>query len=382
MLINVVVSGPSNDGTTFVACGSAEFFELAANGDDAIHSFTETFSSPSTAFFTGPNWGTVSGQQDPSSPSNFNNTVAVASSTTENENITDAQVLTHTSAPIYLPTPESGLVLKVEFNWRYDSQPISVNDSSLAPDLRVDISSYCAVANVSGYSLLLWEKSGNALVTNPPGWRKATVFLDPFRDTFAFDFANANRNVRLAFTFTNPSAGNDSFNGSSLLLLDNIQVNAVANPALNSSTSSSVPSGSVMAWMGTGSEPPTGWLFCDGSLFDTDLYPQLAAVLGTSRVPDLRGRFILSDSPSFSAGSTGGATSVTLSTNNLPPHQHSVGMTFDATFTPGNIQTGSGASTLHFTGAGLGGGSTSLVGSGQAFGIMPPYVAVKHIIKA
>jgi len=91
MLINVVVSGPSNDGTTFVACASAEFFELAANGDDAVHSFAETFSSPSTAFFTGPNWSTVSGQQDPSSPSNFNNTVAVASSTTENENITDGR---------------------------------------------------------------------------------------------------------------------------------------------------------------------------------------------------------------------------------------------------------------------------------------------------
>ena len=47
-----------------------------------------------------------------------------------------------------------------------------------------------------------------------------------------------------------------------------------------------IPVGVVEAYMGT--TAPTGWLLCDGSTFDTTMYPKLYELLGTDTVPDLR----------------------------------------------------------------------------------------------
>ena len=56
-----------------------------------------------------------------------------------------------------------------------------------------------------------------------------------------------------------------------------------------------VPIGSVTAF--AGSTQPAGWLTCDGSTFSASQYPQLQQVLGTTRVPDLRGQFIRGGTP-------------------------------------------------------------------------------------
>lgn len=48
----------------------------------------------------------------------------------------------------------------------------------------------------------------------------------------------------------------------------------------------STPIGVVQAYMGA--VAPDGWLLCDGSTFDVDIYPKLYALLGRDIVPDYR----------------------------------------------------------------------------------------------
>ena len=68
-----------------------------------------------------------------------------------------------------------------------------------------------------------------------------------------------------------------------------------------------LPSGVIVMWSGPLSTIPEGWSLCDG----------------TNGTPDLRDRFIVGAGTSYSVGNMGGAASVTLSINQIPPHSHS-----------------------------------------------------------
>lgn len=72
-----------------------------------------------------------------------------------------------------------------------------------------------------------------------------------------------------------------------------------------------VPSGVIMMWSGATSAIPSGYVLCNGS----------------NSTPDLRGRFVIGaqgdSGNTYDVGDTGGATSVTLSTSNMPAHTHS-----------------------------------------------------------
>jgi microcystin-dependent protein len=90
----------------------------------------------------------------------------------------------------------------------------------------------------------------------------------------------------------------------------------------------------VPAWVTACSIPP--YLLCDASSFSSGTYPLLAAILGTTTLPDMRGR-----SRAFLTGGTGrittagsgidgdtrfsggGAQNVTLDTTMIPSHTHS-----------------------------------------------------------
>ena len=61
------------------------------------------------------------------------------------------------------------------------------------------------------------------------------------------------------------------------------------------------PIGSVVAWAGSDTMLPPGWLLCDGTEYSSATYPELASAIGSAHggdgassfnVPDLRGRFI------------------------------------------------------------------------------------------
>lgn len=73
----------------------------------------------------------------------------------------------------------------------------------------------------------------------------------------------------------------------------------------------SVPAGVILLWSGSIASIPSGWLLCNGS----------------SGTPDLRDRFVVGAGSTYAVGATGGATTVTLSTNNLPSHTHSISAT-------------------------------------------------------
>jgi microcystin-dependent protein len=79
----------------------------------------------------------------------------------------------------------------------------------------------------------------------------------------------------------------------------------------------------------------SGWLLCDGSDVSKTQYPKLFALIGSTygaavdavnnfRLPSLGGKFLIGKSGSYALASSGGAAtdSVTLTTANLPDHQH------------------------------------------------------------
>ena len=74
--------------------------------------------------------------------------------------------------------------------------------------------------------------------------------------------------------------------------------------------------GMIILWSGSIASIPSGWALCNG----------------TGGTPDLRDRFIVGAGNTYAVDATGGATSVTLSTANLPAHTH----TFSGTGTSGN----------------------------------------------
>lgn len=67
-----------------------------------------------------------------------------------------------------------------------------------------------------------------------------------------------------------------------------------------------VPSGTIV--MFHGSTIPTGWAICNGQ----------------NGTPDLRDRFIVGAGSSYNPGATGGSDTVTLSTNQIPAHSHTI----------------------------------------------------------
>ena len=78
------------------------------------------------------------------------------------------------------------------------------------------------------------------------------------------------------------------------------QINAaVAQPGF--------PTGGIIMWSGAIGSIPSGWALCNGS----------------SGTPDLRNRFVVGAGSSYGVGATGGASSVTLSTSQIPAHSHS-----------------------------------------------------------
>lgn len=103
----------------------------------------------------------------------------------------------------------------------------------------------------------------------------------------------------------------------------------VALKTLNTSLASGdlfkffVPSGGIIMWSGATDNIPDGWVLCNGQ----------------NNTPDLRNRFVLGAGETYEVGSTGGATSVTsssdgehtpsatvqsttLNANHLPSHRH------------------------------------------------------------
>ncbi|MGA6105646.1 phage tail protein [Pseudomonas solani] len=164
-----------------------------------------------------------------------------------------------------------------------------------------------------------------------------------------------------------------------------------------------------------GATAPAGWLLCQGQLLSTAEHPQLFAVIGnayggdgstTFALPDSTGRVMRGAGAGNALGSTGGADSITLSSNQLPSHTHGLsgsgaGLKASSLTPGGNSPVEGGCIGAAITGSapaaaiwhaaadlstsalqtGLSGNTTS-AGSGDAVDIRPAYFVANFIIYA
>jgi len=133
--------------------------------------------------------------------------------------------------------------------------------------------------------------------------------------------------------------------------------------------------------------PSESWLLCDGALYDTIDFPVLAEVVGdlyggeygtNFRVPDIRDRFIWGQheegTPPTGIGSTGGEVEHTLTTAEMPAHDHSVHAHGIPALTPEGAIPVSTPNIIN--------GSTGSTGGGDPHNNMPPYIALRAYIVA
>ena len=80
-----------------------------------------------------------------------------------------------------------------------------------------------------------------------------------------------------------------------------------------------------------GNFAPAGWMFCEGQLLPISENETLFQLIGTTyggdgqstfALPDLRGRVPVHQGNSYVLAQTGGAETVTLSTSQIPSHNH------------------------------------------------------------
>ena len=171
--------------------------------------------------------------------------------------------------------------------------------------------------NIGGFTAYATQTTnfatGNALITGGSATGltnltattgQVTYFTSP---SVTVTGGNVSNTVGLNNTLTNANlinatATTKSFNDNST---------AVATTAFVQSV---LPRGTIVMWGGSVASIPQGWALCDGS------------VVNGYQTPNLQGQFIVGASATTgiwnTAGNTGGTSSVTLTTGNLPSHTH------------------------------------------------------------
>jgi microcystin-dependent protein len=149
-----------------------------------------------------------------------------------------------------------------------------------------------------------------------------------------------------------------------------------------------VPVGTILMWPTL--TPPDSYLVCDGSGYNEADYPALFALIGHTygnpvsgifQVPDYRGRVPLGVSVGHALASTGGAETHTLTTGQLPAHNHGTPTGAQAFF----IQPtgGAGGSVGFAAGSTMGTNAvTGNAGGGQSHNNLQPFISQVFIIKA
>ncbi|OAI41007.1 hypothetical protein AYO40_00565 [Planctomycetaceae bacterium SCGC AG-212-D15] len=160
-----------------------------------------------------------------------------------------------------------------------------------------------------------------------------------------------------------------------------------------------VPPGILLAF--AGSSVPAGWLLCDGSAVSRTTYAGLFTAISTTwgagdgsttfNLPDLRGRIAVGADGSGvhlpvnkpALGASGGEEQHTLSTAELPAHNHATsgyGLARISNAGEG-VNVAPNQSTSNHVDVSNPPQNPASVGSGSAHNNLQPYAAVQHIIK-
>lgn len=154
-------------------------------------------------------------------------------------------------------------------------------------------------------------------------------------------------------------------------------------------TGDTLPIGSMIPFGGT--EAPTGWLICDGSMLNREAYKELFEAIGTNfgtdgpgnfYIPDLRGKVVVGQDTTdsdFGMGATGGEKKHTLTVEEMPSHTHTTNTVFP--FTAGGLTT----CTPNSDSASYTGVATDVInatGGNQPHNNLQPYQVTNYIIKA
>ena len=202
-----------------------------------------------------------------------------------------------------------------------------------------------------------------------------------------------------------------------------------------------VQTGMILPFSAAAGSIPTGYLNCDGAAVSRSTYSTLYALIAntygagdgssTFNVPNLAGRFAIGKSGTYALASTGGGTTSsftpsgsvsvtvnnhTLTTSQIPSHNHSASTSVSGTVTLSNLKnqfvaspgsgvimrqwsnnasptssstaytsfSGSGSTSIGNTGGGGGhnhGASGSFSGSSGSVNILGPYISLNFIIK-
>jgi microcystin-dependent protein len=144
-----------------------------------------------------------------------------------------------------------------------------------------------------------------------------------------------------------------------------------------------IPVGGIIMWSGT--NVPSGWALCNGSTVNGQV------------TPNLSGRFVLgaTNTAALAAVMTGGASSVTLNTNQIPSHAHPYKDGYYAEgYSAGNIFSGGGSDYMgqSVTASGNNDNDNNWVywrpmttannsTTGAAVPILPPYYVLAYIMR-
>lgn len=144
-----------------------------------------------------------------------------------------------------------------------------------------------------------------------------------------------------------------------------------------------------------GNFAPNGWLFCDGSLLAISDYDTLFNLIGTTyggdgqtnfAIPNLASRVPVHTGAGYPLNQSGGAESVTLTSQQLPTHTHvPLAANAPGTFTSPNAafwaSWGDGQySTAAAPIVAMSSAALLPAGGSQPHNNMPPYLAINFII--
>lgn len=158
----------------------------------------------------------------------------------------------------------------------------------------------------------------------------------------------------------NANTTNITANTTEITNLKSRVTNLENNGGGGTGTGDSMPVGSIIMFSGKAEEIPSGWAICDG----------------TNGTPNLIDKFIKG---SNIAGSTGGASQITLSVAQLPPHNHQLTKCYYGK--ADNVNDTIQVVRWYEDGLPQAQITTSATGSGSPIDITPPYYTLIYIMK-